>query len=232
MNEKKNSPACVGIIIDGNRRWAKKHGYPTHEGHNAGYRKLKESMEWAKDAGITTVIAYAFSTENWNRTEQEVSLLMKLLRRVVETEGAWAIKNGIRVRCIGDRERLPGDIQKGIKDIEYKTREENVITLVFAISYGGRDEITRAVRNAAALPKETLMHIKEDQFAQFLDTKDIPDPDLIVRTGGEIRLSNFLPWQSVYSELFFTDVYWPDFSKDDFTAILDEYAKRDRRKGK
>lgn len=230
--QKKNIPECVGIIMDGNRRWARKRGLPVHEGHRAGYKKLKELLTWAREAGVKTVVAYAFSTENWNRSKLEVGFLMKLLRNILADEIADIKKERVRVRFIGDLDKFPKDIQEGIRTLEEETGVYKENTLVLAISYGGRAEIVSAVKKIAQeKTKEEIGKMTEKEFSQYLWTKDIPDPDLIVRTGGEKRLSNFLPWQSVYSEFYFTPTLWPAFSRREFDKILAEFATRERRKG-
>lgn len=220
---------CVGIIMDGNRRWARAHGKPSLEGHNEGYKKLQEIVGWARDKGIKHVVAYAFSTENWQRSEEEVGHLMNLFRSVLANETQKMIDERVSVRFLGDRSRLPEDIQKGMEKIESATVENSDITLYLAISYGGRIEILSAVNT---LLSEKATAVTEDDFSKKLWSHPMPDPDLIIRTGGERRLSNFLPWQTVYSELFFVDTWWPDFSKEEFERILDEFHSRERRMGK
>lgn len=220
---------CIGIILDGNRRWAKANGLPTLEGHRRGYEKVKEVMEWAKEAGISFVIAYAFSTENWNRTAEEVSYLMGLFRETLTHKLIELKEAGLRVRCIGERARFSPELQKLMQSAEEETKHLPGPTLVLALSYGGRADILQAAHLAV---KEGKAELTEAEFSSYLWTKDIPDPDLIIRTGGEKRLSGFLTWQSVYSELFFIDTYLPDFSKKEFQAILAEFGTRERRIGK
>ncbi len=222
-------PASIGIIMDGNRRFAKAKGLPTLEGHRAGYEKMREVIGWCKDSGVRNLIVYAFSTENWNRAEEEVSYLMDLFRMVIETIVEEAKKDDTRVIFLGERTRLPQDILKRMKWAEEETASFTTFTLGIALSYGGRAEIVDAIRR---IPKESLETISEEEFSDLLWTKDIPDPDLIIRTSGERRLSNFLPWQSVYSELFFIDSMWPDFTREEFERILKEYEARERRRGK
>ncbi|MCR4330311.1 MAG: polyprenyl diphosphate synthase, partial [Patescibacteria group bacterium] len=210
--QEKNIPKCIGIIMDGNRRWARKRGLPVYEGHRAGYKKLKELLTWAREAGVKTVVAYAFSTENWNRSKLEVGFLLKLLRNVLVDEVEDIKKEKVRVRFIGDLSRFPKDIEEGIRKLEKETMVYKENTLVLAVSYGGRPEIVAAVKKIAQeKTKEEIGKMTEKEFSKYLWTKDIPDPDLIVRTGGEKRLSNFLPWQSVYSEFYFTPTLWPAF---------------------
>ncbi len=220
---------CIGVIMDGNRRWAKKQGKPTSEGHRAGYDKLADVGVWAREAGILHLVVYAFSTENWQRTEDEVGYLMKLFRFIVENEVDRMVAERIRVRFIGQRERFTEDLQKGMENIEAETARVYDVTLHIALSYGGRAEIMVAA-NALALEGSGVE--TEEAFAKKLWSYPMPDPDLIIRTGGEMRLSGFLPWQSVYSELFFVPTLWPDFSRAEFDGILAEFHTRKRRHGK
>ncbi len=228
---KENIPQCVGIIMDGNRRWAKKRGLPTLEGHRRGYKKLKEITLWCKETDIRNIIVYAFSTENWNRSEKEKGYLMNLFRDFIFKEMQWLKKENVRIKFIGQIEKLASDIQKGIKDLERET-EKGIYTLYVAVSYGGRAEILSAVRKISCeKTKEEIGSMKEQDFSQYLWTGDMPDPDLVIRTSGEKRLSNFLSWQSVYSELFFPKVCWPSFTKKEFMEIIERYKERKRRKG-
>lgn len=220
-------PKCIGIIMDGNRRWAKAKGLPTFEGHRRGYEKLKETMRWAKTAGVPYVIVYGFSTENWNRSKEEVSYLMGLIRLGLTGELEVFKKEGIRVRCIGDLSRFSRDLQKLMKKAEQETADLPGPTLVLALSYGGRAEILAAATAVARGGK-----ITEQLFSDCLWTRGIPDPDLIIRTSGEMRLSGFLSWQAVYSELFFTKTFWPDFGEEEFKSIIEEFSKRKRNFGK
>lgn len=217
--------------MDGNRRWARKNNLPAFEGHRRGYDTLKKVGEWAREAGIKSVIFYAFSTENWNRAKEEVGYLMNLFRWILKEELQRFKKERIRITVIGKKELLPEDIQKQVALVEEETKHFSDFHLVFAISYGGRSEILYAVRGIIQENKKED-EITEAMFSKHLWTKDIDDPDIIIRTSGEKRLSNFLPWQSVYSELFFVDTLWPDFSKKEFLAILEEYSKREKRIGK
>lgn len=226
----KSTPRCVGIIMDGNRRFAKEKNLPVFEGHRQGWLKLREFLRWSKEAKINYVVAYAFSTENWNRKAEEVSYLMDLFRFILDKELESLHKEGIRVKCIGDLSRLPVDIQDLVKRAEAKSAKNKGITFVPAISYGGRQEIIDAVNKI--IRTNGKHEIKEGDFASLLYTKDIPDPDLVIRTSGEMRTSGFLPWQAVYSELFFIKNYWPAFTKADFDEILEGFSKRQRRNGK
>ncbi len=231
--ENKNIPACVGIILDGNRRWAKERNLPVFEGHNEGYENLKRCASWAKKAGVENLIVYAFSTENWKRKEEEVSMLMKLFERMVIKEAEELKKEGVRIKFIGQVNKFSQKIKDGMARLEKETEKFEKYTLAICISYGGRAEILSAVKRVVfEKNKEEIEKMSEEDFSGLLWTGGIADPDLIIRTGGEQRLSNFLPWQSVYSELFFTDTYWPDFSQNEFLKILDDFSLRERRRGK
>lgn len=222
-------PECVGMIMDGNRRWAKERGLPTLEGHRRGYEKLKEVLQWVKDIGISHLIVYAFSTENWKRTQEEVGYLLDLFRLMLSKEVKRIKEEGGVIRCIGERERFPKDIQDLMVQAEAETKDGQGPTLVIALSYGGRAEILETVKRLAG---KQVTHPTEKEFDNELWTRGIPDPDIVIRTGGEKRLSGFLTWQSVYSELFFTDTKWPDFSKSEFQAMLSEFSNRKRNFGK
>jgi undecaprenyl diphosphate synthase len=223
-----NVPQSIGIILDGNRRWARAHGLPTLEGHRRGYARVREITEAAFEAGVRFVTLYAFSTENWNRSPEEVSYLLTLFEEMINSEISDITKNDTRVRFIGDLSRFPAHLASAARRLEEKTKENKKGTVVVALSYGGRPEIVHAVN---ALLQEGREVVSEDDISKKLWTSDIPDPDLIIRPGGEKRLSNFLTWQSVYSELFFTDTFWPDFSKEELMRILEEFSKRERRHG-
>ncbi len=215
--------------MDGNRRWAKGHNLPTLEGHRAGAEKIHDLVTWAGSAGIEEVIVYAFSTENWNRSKEEVGYLMALAEHLFKNEVGRFIEAGVRLRFIGDFSLASEEIQKVISEAEEKTRGGTKGTLAFAFSYGGRPEILAAVNR---LLKEGKESVDEKSFSNALWSAGLLDPDLILRTGGDQRLSNFLPWQSVYSELFFTDTKWPDLSKEEFDGVLSEFAERERRHGR
>lgn len=218
----------MGVIMDGNRRWAKERGLPTALGHRAGYKKLKEVVSWAKEAGVSNVIVYAFSTENWERSKKEIEALLSLFKGALKQQDVFR-KQKTRVRFIGQVERFPNGVKNSIKEMEDATKEYKEMNLFVALSYGGRAEIVSAVNK---LLEEKAKSVSEKEFSSYLWTANTPDPELIIRTGGEKRLSNFLAWQSVYSELFFTDTYWPAFTKREFKSILAEYEKREERKGK
>lgn len=220
---------CVGIIMDGNRRWAKAQGKPGFEGHRAGYDTLAHVVGWAREAKIPHVVVYAFSTENWQRAEDEVGYLMKLFRFVIENEVDRMIAERVRIRFVGERTRFPEDLQRGMEHVEEATGREYDITLHIAVSYGGRAEILAAT-NALLFAESGI--VSEEEFSAKLWSHPMPDPDLIIRTGGDMRLSGFLAWQSVYSELFFVSTLWPDFSHAEFLGILDEFHMRERRRGR
>lgn len=222
------TPQCIGYIMDGNRRWAKKQKLPTLSGHTRGARKLKEVVRWAQEAGIESVIVYAFSTENWNRAQKEVSHLMNLFRTVVHDEAQKLAQEGVRLRFLGNLTLFPADIQQMMTRLEKETALHTPYTLAIAASYGGRAEIVAACNR---MLQSGVTTCTEDSITTHLWSNDVPHPDMIIRTGGERRLSNFLTWQSVYSELFFTNTYWPDFGKEEFNAMLEEYGKRERRYG-
>lgn len=221
-------PVCVGIILDGNRRWAKEKGLPKLEGHRVGFGKLKDTVRCMRARGIQHLAVYLFSTENWNRESTEVAYLMDLFREVMKDELEALGKEGVRVRFVGQRERFSEDIQRLMNEVEKDTAHNSALTLWCCMSYGGRAEIVAAARAAVGAGEE----ITEESLARHLWTAGMPDPDIIIRTSGEQRLSGFLTWQSVYSELFFIDTKWPDFSEETLDVILAEYAGRERRRGK
>jgi undecaprenyl diphosphate synthase len=221
--------ACVGIIMDGNRRWATAHGLSKLEGHRVGLLEtLRDTVRFVRVRGTKHLIVYMFSTENWSREPAEVSYLMELFRESIQKEMRELGKEGVRIRFVGQRERFSKDLQRAMDDTERETKQNNAVTLWCCLSYGGRAEIAAAARATAATDGE----ITEESLARHLWTAEMPDPDLIIRTGGEKRLSGFLSWQSVYSELFFTDTLWPDFTREEFGSILAEFAQRERRRGK
>jgi len=227
MNDISSVPACVGIILDGNRRWAKAHGLPVFEGHHAGMEALTRAVRFVSESGVRHLIVYAFSTENWSRKEEEVTFLMNLFHESIQKQMRVLGKEGVRVRFAGQRERFSDSLRQAMSEVEEETKENETLTLWVCVSYGGRAEIVAAA-NAAATNGE----ITEDSLAKNLWTAGMPDPDIVIRTSGEQRLSGFLPWQSVYSELFFINTFWPDFSKEEFDSVLAEYAQRERRRGK
>ena len=220
----------LAVIMDGNGRWAKKRHLPRLAGHRAGAESLDRTMHWCKEAGISYLTVYAFSTENWKRSKGEVAGLMKLLSHFIKAKEKELIKNGIAFRVIGRREDLSPKLQKEIVALEEKTKGGD-FTLVVALSYGGRDEIVRAAAKLAAKGLLGSDRVDEEAFESCLDTAGIPDPDLIIRTSGELRLSNFLLWQAAYAEFYFTDVLWPDFDKAEFDKAIASFSKRERRMG-
>ncbi len=223
-------PGHVGIIMDGNGRWAALRGLPRIEGHRRGVERSREVIELSAELGLKALTLYAFSTENWRRPSAEVATLMKLLELYLKKELAVFMRNNIVFKAIGDVWRLPGHIQDIIRDAEEKTSRNKGMFLITALSYSGRDEILRAIRKVlySGVKPEDLT---EDLFASYLDTAGIPAPDLIIRTSGEMRISNFLLWQAAYSEFYFTETLWPDFSKDEFLLAIQDYQRRERRFG-
>lgn len=229
-----NVPQHVAIILDGNGRWAKAKGMPRNYGHAQGSKNVERICEEAWRMGIKYLTVYAFSTENWNRPDDEVNALMKLLRNYMKICLKTAAKNDMKVRVIGDITRLDEDIQKRILELEEATKNNGGLNFQIAINYGSRDEMIRAIRKIAkdcVDGKVDPAEIKEETFEQYLDTKGIPDPDLMIRTSGELRLSNYLLWQLAYTEFYFTDVPWPDFSKEELEKAIETYNHRDRRYG-
>ena len=228
-------PEHVAIIMDGNGRWAKKRGLPRTFGHKQGCTVVERTVEDAARIGLKYLTVYAFSTENWKRSEDEVGALMQLFRYYMVRLLDVATKNNVRVRMIGDRRRFPEDIIEGINKLETETKEATGLTFVIAVNYGGRDEIRRAaLRFAEDIrdgKKELSEDFSEEDFSAYLDTAGMPDPDLLIRTSGELRLSNFLLWQLAYSEIYITDVYWPDFNRDELIKAIKAYNKRNRRFG-
>jgi undecaprenyl diphosphate synthase len=229
-------PNHVAIIMDGNGRWAKARGLPRTAGHRKGVEVVRNIVESAKDLGINTLTLFGFSSENWNRPQDEINDLMKMLRTYLKSETAELHKTGVRLRVIGDRQAFDADIVTLIENAERLTAENDKLNLIMALGYGGRQDILHAAqliadhayREKRKLTKQEI----ENLFPQFLMTAGIPDPDLMIRTSGEQRISNFLIWQCAYTEFVFTDILWPDFTKEDLKNSLDEFAKRDRRFGK
>jgi undecaprenyl diphosphate synthase len=226
---KNNIPQSIGVIMDGNRRYAREKKVAQHEGHYAGYLKSREIRKWAMEAGVKEMILFAFSTENWNRAEEEVRYLMTLFHTAIGIMTKEALEENVRLSFIGERAMLSPDMVREIEDAEEKTKGNDAFHFCIALSYGGRAEIIDAIRR---IPKEKCATISEDEFAALLWTRALRDPDLIIRTSGEMRLSGFLTWQTVYSELYFTKTLWPEFTKDEFMEILKNYASRERRSGK
>ncbi|MFG6340374.1 MAG: isoprenyl transferase [Lachnospiraceae bacterium] len=232
--EGKKMPQHVAIILDGNGRWAKSKGMPRNYGHVQGAKTVEVICEEAYRMGIQYLTVYAFSTENWDRPADEVDALMGLLRNYMKTCLKTAAKNNMCVRVIGDKSRLDEDIRKRIGELEEATKENTGLHFQIAINYGGRDEIVRAVRKLADRVKDGTLapeEITQERLGNALDTAGIPEPDLLIRTCGEQRISNFLLWQLAYTEFYFTPVAWPDFSKEELEKAVDAYNKRDRRYG-
>ena len=228
------TPAHIAIIMDGNGRWAKKRGLPRLAGHRAGVEALRATVRAVGDAGVSWLTVYAFSSENWSRPKSEVSDLMGLLKIYIRRDLAELHQKGVRVHIIGDREGLAPDIRALLAEAETLTAGNRSLNLVIAFNYGGRDEIARAARKLAQAVQAGVLsptEISEAALARYLDTADMPDPDLVIRTSGEVRLSNFLPWQTAYSELVFLPCYWPDFGKADLDEALRIYTSRERRFG-
>lgn len=225
-------PRHIVLFPDGNRRWARERGLNPLEGHKAGYEKLVDFTHWCQDRGIKVVTAFGFSTENWSRTEEEVSYLMKLLEMGLRAHLKDFVSKdrGARVRVVGQKERLPQSLQDVIRDVEEQTKDQDGMFLNLAISYGGRWDITQAVQKIQRAGLEPG-DITEESFGTYLSTTGLPDPDLIIRPGGEMRFSNFLLWQAAYAELYFLQKYWPDFTEQDLDEALAEYARRQRRFG-
>ena len=234
METGRKIPQHIAIILDGNGRWAKAKGMPRNYGHTAGARNVETVCQAAHDLGVKYVTMYAFSTENWNRPEGEVEALMKLLESYLKNCIKTADKNNMRVRVIGDTTRLSERFQERIRELEAASAKNDGLNLQIAINYGSRDEMTRAMRRMSedvAAGKRKPEEITVSVFEEYLDTAGIPDPDLLIRTSGELRLSNFLLWQLAYSEFYFTDVPWPDFHKEELERAIEAYNKRDRRFG-
>jgi di-trans,poly-cis-decaprenylcistransferase len=227
-------PKSIAIILDGNGRWAERRNLPRAMGHKAGCEALEKTVEDCVRLGVECLTVYAFSTENWKRSAVEVSALMKLLRFYMVKLIDVANKNNVKAVMIGDESRFDPDIRKGIQKLVDATSSNTGMTFAFAINYGGRDEIKRAIEHivddaaAGVISKE---NINEELISSYLDTKNLPDPDLLIRTSGELRVSNFLLWQIAYSEFYITDTLWPDFDKEELLKAVESYSKRQRRFG-
>ena len=227
-------PKSIAIILDGNGRWAERRNLPRAMGHKAGCETLEKTVEDCVRLGVECLTVYAFSTENWKRSALEVGALMKLLRFYMVKLIDVANKNNVKAVMIGDESRFEPDIRKGIKKLIEATRNNTGMVFAFAINYGGRDEIKRAVENIAddvESGKISKSEISEELISSYLDTKDLPDPDLLIRTSGELRVSNFLLWQIAYSEFYITDTLWPDFDKEELLKAIESYSHRQRRFG-
>jgi len=233
-NSEQTGPRHVAIIMDGNGRWAQMRGRPRLFGHHAGAKRVREIVEACPAVGVKFLTIFAFSTENWKRTQSEVSGLMSLFQRYITGEAKALKKNGIRVRFIGDRMRLAPKLVELMDDLELMTADNDLVHLTVAINYGGRDEVARATQRLAQDVADGRLKpsdVNEETLPKYLDTHVLPDPDLVIRTSGEARISNFLLWQSAYSEYEFLDTLWPDFSAEEFHKVVNRYGKRERRFG-
>jgi undecaprenyl diphosphate synthase len=230
----KTGPAHVAIIMDGNGRWAQQRGRPRLFGHHAGARRVREILQACPDHGVKYLTLFAFSTENWKRTQTEVAGLMMMFRKYIQREARALVDNGVRVRFIGDRIRLDDKLVSLMDELELLTAGNDLIHLTIALNYGGRDEVTRAAKRLAyeiEMGRLTHKDVDAETLARFLDTHVLPDPDLVIRTSGEARISNFLLWQSAYAEYEFVDTLWPDFTAAEFGRVLAKYGQRERRFG-
>lgn len=229
-----NIPEHIAIIMDGNGRWAKHKGLPRIAGHHTGMKTVKRITIAANDLGVKFLTLYAFSTENWKRPKDEVEFLMKLPQQFLELEIEELMENNVQVRMMGDKDQLPPHTRKAVEDAMSRTANNTGLVLNFALNYGGRLELIKAVQAVAEQVQNGQLQvdrINEDLFSTYMQSKEMPDPDLLIRTSGEIRLSNFMLWQLAYSEFYFTDVYWPEFSEAHFMAAIQEYQRRARRFG-
>ncbi len=227
-------PGHVAIIMDGNGRWAQQRGRPRLFGHHAGAKRVREIVNACPDLGVSHLTIFAFSTENWKRTQSEVAGLMRLFRRYIEREARDLLKEGVRVRFIGDRMKLDDKLVSLMDNLEMLTSHNDRVHLTIALNYGGRDEVTRAAKKMAfEIEQGRLTHkdVDAETLGRFLDTQFLPDPDLVIRTSGEARISNFLLWQSAYAEYEFIDTLWPDFTAEEFGQVLGNYGNRERRFG-
>ena len=232
--DKEHMPKHIAIIMDGNRRWARSKGKPVSFGHKEGAKTLENIVRYANKIGLEYITVYAFSTENWKRAEEEVKALMMLLQNYLDEYSKRADTENIRVKVLGDISALSDGMQKSINKCMERTKDNTGVTFNIALNYGGRDEILKAIKQIAKEVKEDKIKIEEiteEKVSNSLYTKGEPDPDLLIRTSGELRLSNFLPWQLVYSEFLFIDKNWPDFNEDDLDNAIIEYQKRTRKFG-
>lgn len=232
--ENENLPKHIAIIMDGNRRWAKSKGLPVSYGHKEGAKTLEKIVRYANNIGIKHITVYAFSTENWKRTEEEVSTLMNLFQSYLDDYSKRADSENIKVKILGSQQGLSEKMKKSIEKCMERTKNNTGITFNIALNYGGRDEIVNAVKNIANQVKEDKIKIEdinEQYISDNLYTKNQPDPDLLIRTSGEVRLSNFLPWQLVYTEFLFIEKNWPEFSEEDLDEAIEKYKNRNRKFG-
>jgi undecaprenyl diphosphate synthase len=235
MLNKNNIPKHIAIIMDGNGRWAKERGLPRSVGHREGVQRVREIVKVARESGLSVITFFAFSTENWNRPKKEVDTLMRYLNNFLVREINDLNKNNIRLIVIGQDEPLPKYLQKKIKEAELKTKDNTGMTVVLALNYGARQEIVEAAKRFAdsVVGGETnIEDLNPDKFSQYFYTAGLPDPDLLIRTSGEMRISNFLLWQLCYAELYFPKKYWPDFKGRDLEEAIQEYQRRERRFGR
>jgi len=231
-DNKEKYPKSIGIIMDGNRRWAREQNLSITKGHESGYKKIKEVLHWAKEAGISTLYIYAFSTENWNRSKEEVACLMKIFLQGFVHDAKELIKERFRIKFIGQIERFSPAIRLAIKKLEKATAGFSGGDLAICLSYGGRAEIIEAIKKITSEKTgEEIAALTEDEFSKYLWTANLPSPELVIRTSGEVRTSNFLSWQAAYSEWFFSKTYWPAFSKKEFEEILKDFSQREIRRG-
>ena len=232
--EKSTGPRHIAIIMDGNGRWAQSHGRPRLFGHHAGAKRVREIVEACPDLGVNYLTIFAFSTENWKRTQVEVAGLMGLFRRYIAKEARALKDEGVRVRFIGDRVRLDDKLVGLMDELELLTSDNDKVHLTIALNYGGRDEVSRATKRLAldvAAGRLDPEKVDDETLPKYLDTYVLPDPDLVIRTSGEARISNFLLWQSAYAEYEFIDTLWPDFSPEIFAGLVQNYGRRERRFG-
>ena len=232
--DKNKIPKHIAIIMDGNGRWSEKHGLPKILGHRKGVKTIEEVMRACKDIGVHILTLYAFSTENWKRPKNEVDALMKLLETYLKNNTMKLKKDGVRLTVIGDVEKLPFNVRDKLKNAIVLTADNDSFVLNLALNYGSRHEITEAARSIAREVKNEKMNlddIDENMFSKFLYTRDLPDPDMLIRTSGEMRVSNFLLWQISYAEIYVTKTLWPDFTRKDFEKAIVAFQKRDRRFG-
>ena len=235
MTSERRLPAHIAVIMDGNGRWAEKHGLPRAFGHRKGVKAAETMVESCLEAGISYLTLFCFSSENWNRPEEEVSALMDLLRSYFKEDVQKLQEKRVKLKFSGRFDRLPEDIRKKMAEVDSIEISQPKLTLIMALSYGGREEIVDAARRLARRVADndlSIEQIDEAEFSRSLYTPDVPDPDLLIRSGGEKRISNFLLWQGAYTEIVFSNKLWPDFSKEDFQSALDEYALRHRRFGR
>jgi len=224
-------PRHIAIIMDGNGRWAEKKNLPRVEGHRAGSKSVREAVETAARIGIKYLSLYAFSKENWKRPKREIQTLWNLLRDYLRKEDKVLMENRFRLKVIGQRDQIPSAVRNELERVEENTKDFDRLTIILALNYGGRDEIVDAVKRIFREKEHDIESLDEEKFSHYLYTNHIPDPDLLIRTSGELRVSNFLLWQIAYSEIWITQVYWPDFRMKHMLQALVDYQKRERRFG-